>query len=43
MRLGMEGHISVLSSSQKTAIRQLATREVREMCRQYHDGFQRKE
>jgi len=43
MRLGMEGHISILSSSLKTVVRQMATQKVREMCRQYHDGFQRKE
>jgi hypothetical protein len=43
MRLGIEGHISILSSSLKTVVRQLETQEVREMCRQYHDGFKRKE
>ena len=41
MKKGMEG--SYKSSSLKTIVRQLATQQVREMCRQYHDGSQRKE
>jgi hypothetical protein len=43
MRLGMESHIAILSSALKTVVRQLATEKVRELCRQYHDVFQRKE